>query len=227
MTGCDSIRERLDDFIDGVLGVADADGVEAHLRTCAACRASRDARLAWLETAAGLRDVEPARDLWPGIRRRIAPRDVRATSSAGYRAWAWMATAAAVVLAAALVATLTARRPEPDRDPGSAAGPAVATSSAVLAAFDQAERDYVASRDRFLAELDARRVDLDPDTVRLVLDHLEDMERSARAIRAALQADPSDPALHRLLSASYRKRIGLLRSVGDIPTEAGRAEDRT
>ncbi len=228
---CTTIRARLDDFVDGELGAAETARVTGHLRGCAACRAEETSLLALLARAEGIREANgPERDLWPGIRSRIEharPGRGPSSGSRGVRLWAWSATAAAVLLAVALAAAL-ALRPGAG-DPGAtrvADGPG-GDAVAVLAAFDEAERDFVRSREALLSELDARADTLDPEVARFVADNLEIMDRAAREIRAALDADPGDPGLRRMMLASYRKRLDLLRIVREIPAEPGRAKETT
>jgi hypothetical protein len=139
--------------------------------------------------------------------------------------WAWSATAAAVVLAAGLAAALTLR-PSSDGDRGAVAAGA-GESRALFAAFDEAEQDFSRSREALLAELAARSDRLDPEVARFVADNLEIMDRAARDIRAALDTDPTDPGLRRMMLASYRKRLDLLRRVREIPVGPGLTKEAT
>ena len=228
---CARIRELLDDLIDGELDSAAADRMTDHLRRCGSCRAEESAALEFLALADGIRDgIEPKRDLWPAVRTRIegAKRERRPSRSArGVRLWAWSATAAAVVLAAALAAALTLHRGTDNGDGHPVAAGRAEDSRALLAAFDEADRDFVRSRDALLAELDARSDELDPDVARFVADNLDIMDRAAREIRAALETDPADPGLRRMLLASYRKRLDLLRIVREIPVGPSLTKEAT
>lgn len=224
-TDCERVRERLDDLVDGLLDARDESFVVEHLERCAACAEERRAIADLVERAAAVGPGPgPARDLWPGIRDSLRrPSAGPEARAARYRTWAWVSTAAAAVLAAVLLVTGGGRDvlpgPVVDPDPGSSA------SSSVLAAYDRAERDYLASRDALLRTVEARRGELDPETVAFVLDHLDRMERSAREIRAALQIEPSDDSLRRLWMASYRQRVDLLRTVGGWTASSLRPED--
>jgi anti-sigma factor RsiW len=217
---CAEVRERLDDLLDGTIDDRTAGALRRHLSGCSACTAEHDALRDLIDRAGALgAGPEPARDLWPGIRERLGDaRTVPSTPARGYRAWAWTATAAALVLAAILVTVDGEREagvPVAGGDPGE-----VGAHAAVLAAYDAAERDYLASRDELLHTLESRRDAFDPETVAFVLDHLDRMERSAREIRAALNIEPSDDALRRLWMASYRQRVDLLRTVGGVTAAA-------
>ena len=227
---CQRTRDLLDDLIDGELDSTTGGRVTEHLRICGPCRAEEAAVLGLLARAEGARGgIEPERDLWPAIRGRIEshPRARPATvSSRALQLWAWSATAAAVVLAAGLAAAL-ALRGVPDGGGTAVADGTPGESRALLAAYDEAEQDFARSRETLLAELHARGDRLDPEVARFVADNLEIMDRAARDIRAALDADPTDPGLRRMLLASYRKRLDLLRIVREIPVGPGVTKEAT
>lgn len=231
MNGCESVRNLLDDLLDGTLDRERAAEVETHLADCPDCAGEAAALRRLLDGAASLRvAVEPERDLWPRVRSRLGVPAAGASAGSGtpYRAWAWASTAAAAVLAVALLASLAIdRRSDPVAHGTVPPSAEVGTNEAVLAALSEAERDYRVSRDELLARLDERRDELDPDTVRIVLDNLEIMDRAAREIRLALEDDPADAGLRRLLLVSYRKRLDLLRKAGDVPALPGTEEERT
>lgn len=65
--------ERLNDFVDQLLSDVEAAQVRRHLESCATCRAEVDDLRALLAQAAELPlAVAPPRDLWTGIRARVA-----------------------------------------------------------------------------------------------------------------------------------------------------------
>ena len=69
---CEEVRGRLDDWVEGSLGVAEKEAVDAHLAGCEACRAEARALEALLAAAADLpREIRPPRDLWAGIDTRL------------------------------------------------------------------------------------------------------------------------------------------------------------
>jgi hypothetical protein len=88
----EAIRKDLDDFLDGRLGDSRRRKVENHLEECAACREEAHALRTLMAQARSLpREIDPARDLWPGIETEIrAPR--RAVPERGSRprqGWSW------------------------------------------------------------------------------------------------------------------------------------------
>ena len=73
MSDSTHIAHLLQDYLDGVLTPGERQTVEAHLPTCSACRAEKEA-LASVMTAVGAlpRSLDPPRDLWPAIEARLS-----------------------------------------------------------------------------------------------------------------------------------------------------------
>src|SRR5512133_1661258 len=69
---CVDVEKLLDDLVDGSLSESRAAEVENHIASCQACRAAERSLKALLAEAAALEpSIEPPRDLWLGIARRI------------------------------------------------------------------------------------------------------------------------------------------------------------
>lgn len=204
----------LNEWAEGGLSEFERAAVARHLEGCAPCRAEGE-RLAGLiaDLAALPREVLPPRDLLPGIRRRID-----AAGSAGSpggrrgsmtgRRLALAASVTLVVVTAAATALIVRQKEAApvagrDRPAATAPGPA-AELRAVTAEYDRAV-------EALAAELEARRGELDPATVRIVEENLALVDRAIREARAALAADPADDVLQRLVVASYEQKIDLLR----------------
>lgn len=74
------IHELLFDYVEGVLGPAEAAAAESHLQGCAACRAELEhVRRLSSATARLPRSIDPPTDLWPGIEYRLRARPVART----------------------------------------------------------------------------------------------------------------------------------------------------
>ena len=219
---CEETLARLDDLLDGALTAEESAAVRAHLAGCAACAAEHRGLVRVLRAAAELpREIEPPAELWATIRKRIdaGARAPVAQSSRTYRNWALAATAAAAVLGAALIGVVV-------RDAGQAPAevatvPAEPAASPTPASAVPAYNELAAVRDHLLGELERRESQLDPDTVREVRENLAIMDRAADDIRAALDREPENGSLQKLLLASYRKQVDLLRIVARLPHEAG------
>src|SRR5260370_21296552 len=63
--------DRLSEYVDGELGVADAAALEAHLPSCGDCRATLEELRRVVTRAGKLDDRPPVADLWPEVATRI------------------------------------------------------------------------------------------------------------------------------------------------------------
>lgn len=187
-----------------------------------------------LETARGLpRSIEPEHDLWPQIARRI--RAGEGADASGVRAFAgerrsgwrskWtrgiLAAAAVIVLFVLGYATGVLRPPGgPGEDErGTLTTEAPNGSPVEIAAYeggsDVSPVDWTAA-DAAIAQLLAERSgELDPEMIALIRTNLEIIDVAIREIRAALDDDPGNPELERLLNAGYRSRGALIRRTAD------------
>jgi anti-sigma factor RsiW len=219
---CQELDERLDDWIDGALPPGAAAGVEAHLASCPLCR-DRERRLRQvLAHAASLpRSVTPPRDLWPGIARRVERERSWSWASGGWSPWALAAAATVVVGLAAVLwsgrppaAVRTVEIPAASPEARLAAMPSV-VSDPVLAS---AEREYEAAANALLEALQQRSARLQPETLAAVRANLDVIDRALAEVRAALVQNPSNPELNRMLVATHRKKVDVLRRVVKLST---------
>ena len=126
---CRTAEKRLSDWLDGALSPRKRARLEAHLSSCPACRAARDA-LARLQKEAAL-PAGPPDGYWADFERRLASRLDRepagrkavGTPFPVRRRLAWAVAGLALVAAAALWIALLRPRPDltaawlPDQDP--------------------------------------------------------------------------------------------------------------
>ena len=219
---CQELDERLDEWVDGELPEAAAAEVEAHLASCALCQ-ERERRLRQvLAHAASLpRSVTPPRDLWPGIARRVERERSWAWASGSWSPWALAAAATVVVgLAAALwtgrppAAVRTVEIPVATPEARLLALPGV-VSDPVLAA---AEREYEEAANALLEALQKRQSEVSPETLAAVRSNLEVIDRALGEVRQALARNPSNPELNRMLVATHRKKVDVLRRVVKLST---------
>jgi anti-sigma factor RsiW len=102
MKTCQSVRKKLSAYQDRELRPADKDAIEAHLRTCEACRKKYEALLQTYRMLRGLSEIKPA----PGLARWIVDSATRAQEPFWVRALGeafrlFPARAAIIALAAA------------------------------------------------------------------------------------------------------------------------------
>jgi hypothetical protein len=200
---CEEVRARLDDWVEGKLDETEAESVAAHVAACDACRAEARSLKALLAAAADLpRDVRPPRELWTGIDARLADPpatplvDAQATPlaarrparRAGLPGWALVAAALALVVVTAAVTSILTRNPE-------------AIALKPVRAGEAASREL-------LAGLEAQ--ELSPETMEIVRRNLEVIDAAIAELQAALEDDPGNGELTRMLLATYQRKIELL-----------------
>ena len=218
---CQEFDDRLDDRLDGTLAPAAAREVESHLAGCASCRRREQELRQLLAHAAALpRSLAPPRDLWPGIAERIEGGSVWA---ALWSSWHPMALTAAAAVVVALTAHLwSGPRPAavrtvamPVASPELRAVAETGIGDPVLAA---AARDYEDAANALLQALARRRTLLPPEDLARVEANLEVIDRALEEVRQALMKDPASPELNRMLVATHRKKVDVLRRVVRLST---------
>jgi hypothetical protein len=147
-------------------------------------RQELDERLRW-QLRALRTDAPPQRDLWPGIAARLEAQRPRVPH---HRGLAWLAAAAAVVMAFGIGWRL---RP-------AVHAPATG-ASLVQREADAMARDYAVALQRMQASAPAAAHD----------PVLRELDRSAGLIRNALQSDPDAGFLLQRLRHTYEKRLAL------------------
>lgn len=217
--------EKLSDHEDGLLDEAATRELLEHLDQCAECRAVAEDLRAIVATARSAAPLEPRRDLWPDIAARLeveaavpatasevrvpnaAPRSRRFSFSMPQLA------AAAVVLMTVSGATVWMLR-------GAADAPVVASGTIVQSAGaeDRSTRTvgaesppaYTADVADLEQALERNSGQLDPATVEVIERSLYAIDNAIADARAALDADPGNPYLHRQLDNTMRKKIDIL-----------------
>jgi len=213
MLSCAEADLTLDDYLDGELDQATRQELERHLAGCPACYEQERALRALLAQAAALPDeLQPERDLWPGIaarleRRRVVP-FAPARRRAGFGSLFALAAAAAALLAVLLP------RGDGHRAPGAALGstdaslqPASLGSANSLGA---AQAEYERATRQLLQALRAEGRPLPPETLESLHENLATIDKALGDIRAALDKDPQNAQLARLLNSTHRRRLTVL-----------------
>ena len=189
---CADREIQLNEFVDGTLGAAARAAVDAHLAECAGCREAVAELRALVAGARGLpRSIEPGRDLWAGVRRRIGQ---RATGNAQRFWYAALAAAAAAIIVARL--SLTAHPP---------IGPSAGGGWVAV------EADYQHSATDLAQTLAVERDRLSPATVAVLERNLAIIDQAIAESREALARDPASVDLRQLVAAAYRQKVELLR----------------
>jgi anti-sigma factor RsiW len=203
-------KSKLDDYVDGELTDAVREVVESHLQTCAECRREVEELVELGRDAAELpRAIEPQRDLWPEIGERIARPALVDRSLWPLR---YPLAAAAVLLIAVSSATtaIVVYRLGAGRTSGG--GPPSSTSADWLVA----ELPYTQAAEELRATLEENRQRLAPETIARIEANLEVIDQAIGETREALQADPADANLRRMLWSAHQAKIDVLQGVNRL-----------
>lgn len=218
----DSWTDRLSDYVDGELDADDARAIEAHLATCAECRAIADELRQVVARAQRVGYTEPTTDLWRPIEasiraaKPVARRGRFVTVSLG-----GLAAAAAIValIAGGFAWTIATRRATtvavtPPRAAVVPDGRLAITSGASALAI-ASYRDAAADLER---ALEAGRGTLKPETMRVIEANLHAMDVAIAQADSALQRDPGSAYLNQYLAATMQRKLKLLRRAVEITT---------
>jgi anti-sigma-K factor RskA len=197
----DHVTEQLDDFVDGRLDSGARANVEQHVESCADCRTAEQQLRALLRSAHELpRTIEPPPAVWARIRARTI--DERAQRRTLLWSLRYPLAAAAVVLmllSSGLTALLLLRQPE-----------LVATPRSGPVALAAADVEYNRTVRQLELALERQSPELDTATVRVVRENLRIIDQAIAEARAALERNPDNPGLSRLVSNSYQRKIKML-----------------
>lgn len=220
-------EERLNDYVDGVLSDLETASVERYLASSAEARDTVQFLRSLQAQAAELPDsIDPEGDLWPEIRSRLASGRLVSVEGAVRRAarsasaswwptldgfqWATLAAAAMfLVVTSSVITVWMVAVPGVGDAPADGAGGAV-TSGVALADAPAIEAQYAVEIERLVWALYENREALDPDTVSTIETNLRVIDRAIRRAREALEEDPDNRGLARMLGNNYRHKLELL-----------------
>ena len=244
---CDAFDAALSDYLEGTLDPAARATLESHAAGCDRCRALLADVSAITTAAAALPDLEPSRDLWPGIVDRIAAPIVTLPVGGGrtaqrsyvrpwYLAPAPLAAAAAVLIAATVSVTrlttrtnptgasVVASNPANTAAPGADSLPSIPAPAARVTNVSGTKPNAVPVQQIYaseIAELDSivrdRRSQLDTGTIAVIEKNLKIIDGAIAQSRAALARDPNSGFLHNQLNDALNQKIALLRTVALLP----------
>jgi len=225
------IKDRLNDHVDGSLQDDERDQVESHLESCAECSLELRQLRSLLARAEDLpRAIEPPQNLWREIERQIQPATVVTVSPAQpsfasrFRQWILVGTLGAAAAAVVFVLTST-------KDPvgGSGVANREASPSQSPASSDP---DYVPSLVQALEyqcmgagkQLLASTKETESQFVLAAATAFEaDVHQLDLAIsetRAALEENPQDAQLLRMLMSRYQRKLSVLHRATRFVEEA-------
>lgn len=230
--------EVLNDYVDGRLDRDTNRLVAEHVAECQECSTElRELRML-LEGVASLpRTVLPTDDIWQDLKSSIDRSKEAVLPVAGRagdqgvvseeidrsarRHWWRLAVAAVVLVVASSGITAIVLRgggsgARPSNSPVSEARISASGAPVLPASFRVAEGEYVSTIEELRAAFDEQRSQLTPQTVRTVDRSLAVIDSAITEARAALLSDPGNRTLVDLLSATYQRKLDLLRRTSEL-----------
>ena len=223
----------LNDYVDGTLGSRERTEVEAHVESCAPCRALVDDLRDIARTAASLDQREPPARAWARIERAIElERESRAVGARddGARGFqpsgggggparlkasrytkygAWLAAAAAIV-----IATVVGLRYAPTRGTqpsNAAAGPSAdVTSQTIEAELRAAEAHYDKAIKGLEQIANSEKGALDTQTAATLQKNLAVIDQAISESRAAVRMQPTNEPAQQSLLENFKAKLALL-----------------
>ncbi len=209
---------RLSEYLDGELSRRERRACEEHVACCPDCATTLDdlrhvvARAERVKTA-----IEPGRDLWPGIARRLtpAPADMPAARRPILIAWLRPHLAAAAVIVVACLAIVIWFVHVP---PGRPVQPVTTRPFPLPAAVNEPDREYEKTVANLHREAHAR-LTLDPHLVEVLDENLATLDAAIATYRDALAENPGDPQLRTRLDATRQKKLEVLQQAVTLASE--------
>jgi hypothetical protein len=211
----------LSEYLDEELDAGDRRELEAHLATCERCRGDLAALRAVVARARALPDAAPVADLWRGVAARIDPEASNLAWRPATRRFAFtlpQLVAAGLALMVLSGGTVWLARIGGDRTDfpsvvatdgaGAATGPAEEPAVRPANFADSVYDSAVADLQR---ALESGRGRLDKDTIRILEENLQAIDRAISQCREALDADPANVYLNSYLVEARTRKLDLLR----------------
>jgi len=212
MNDCKHYQHCMNEAVDCDLTPDLTEQLEAHLDSCPACHRYMDDLRALLTAAADLpTELEPSRDLWPGIEGRLM----------GQPSSRWpvrrvvLAVAALVVVGFAL-SLLRTPNTGPQLLAPSESG--IVQANNRTATLDDVRLEYRQARDELMDVVQARRDEISPETLQVIENNLALIDRAIDEIETVLAINPGEGRLDRHLRLAYHRQIELLRWAARMPS---------
>ena len=218
---CETYRDRIDELVDGVLDAAARRELDAHLASCAECRALAGDLLAVRRAAGRLPVMTPPDRSWQQIAARVSmPMPAPVTTPSWRQKFAVPLAIAAVLLAAVAITVVMRRvRPAETSTPAAVATSASETAppgDATAADLKSLEAELQQAETHFenaIQKLDALAKDrraLDPQVAANLQKAQLVIDQSIDESRAALKVNPSSERAQESLFEAFRTKITLL-----------------
>lgn len=236
---CSQYRNSIQELVDGTLGPIRRSELELHLDQCDDCRALAADLARIRQAAAELPPLAPPERVWLQIAGRLRQEGrIRDTAPAAprHRARLWLATAAALVIAASAslyllvprqhLATRTALAPAASSGSQTAGNAAPSQSvESVQNEVDQAQAQF----ENAIADLEkvtrANQKALDPTTAATIDKNLNIIDQAIAENRAAVRSDPTSAAARSTLFDALRQKVALLQDTITLINEMRKGDN--
>jgi len=209
---CQQIQQHLNDYLDDELSREIRESVREHLGECLVCRRELEELRALVDRAGKLKaEIQPARDLWPGVRARLV------TSQDAEHPW-WLQLAAAGITILVLSVPFSVwwvGRQDTEARPHAQAGRETESVS-VQAELARSEDGVLLARTDLLTAIERHRDVIEDDALRNLEDSMNILDRAIGELRAALDEDPYNLRLRMLLASRYQQERRLLQRVSRV-----------
>lgn len=217
----DRWTDRLSEYLDDELTVAERAALEEHLRGCTGCRLLLSELRGVADRARSLPDTSPAVDLWPGVAAEISSSGHRGSTVPAVRGPRRFSFTLPQLVAASLALMVLsggmvwlARLGGDRTDFPTVVAEAPVPASLADAHYEEAIADLQQA-------LEAGRAKLDPGTVRALERNLAAIDEAIAQCRHALASDPANAFLADHLAAAKKRKLALLRRANALNSYAG------
>jgi hypothetical protein len=225
---CAKHRDRLSDYIDGLLSERERLELERHLRECRSCRTICEDLIVICRLSRELPDYEPSPRLWERIAAAIAAETAPSTKVRRFRMRPAFAMAAALMIAVLAGALLRFRPLGPESQEASLPAAAqwnvlspslleIQPTGLILAHKPTIDREIVEQRIEALERhIRQRRPLWDAETEACFRRSLEVVERSLAHCRQELERNPEDAVLRELYFAALKAKLEVLKRFSEL-----------
>ncbi|HVD94314.1 MAG TPA: zf-HC2 domain-containing protein [Vicinamibacterales bacterium] len=224
---CQQYLNSVHELVDGTIGAIRRAELEQHLDGCDACRALVSDLQRIRDAAGALPEMRPPDRVWLQIAGRLRQEGRITTAAEPERTRhsyvAWLAIAAALVIAAGGAVMLLIPRPT---TPSQSAAPAAQNSGAPVRSVETVQNEVDAAQQQFekaISELEkvakANQQALDPGTSATIEKNLGIIDQAIAENRAAVKSEPASVAARETLFDALRQKVSLLQDTISLINE--------
>jgi anti-sigma factor RsiW len=217
---CQQYLNSIHELVDGTIGAIRRAELEQHLDGCEACRALVSDLERIRDAAGALPEMRPPDRVWLQLAGRLRQEGRITTAIAPERPnrtyAAWLAIAAALVIAVGSAVLLLVPRATPPA-PSQVTAPAATGSGADVKSVETVQNEVDAAQQQFekaIADLEkvakANQQALDPGTSATIEKNLGIIDQAIAENRAAVKSEPASVAARETLFDALRQKVSLL-----------------